>query len=702
MIGDILSCTVRADGWSVDVVIEGFTTGAAYDFGSFDDVPATVSDPRFTLNVVSEGYNAAGALGTINRTVYGTHVVRKPYPDQASKDETAAGNLTVRVALSESVYNDDKNGGAGTSGTNPTVTITAGWCVNSGGGAQSSAAATALAVTNNSTLDYPKVIAQWAWGHTPAWRRVTADTSIGCIAYHGHGVACVALSAVEGANSVTGTATTKTAHLMSASGLYYESYDLAVPVASFTNGNAVTLKFIAYPTVGDADSIIDTSTNTTALDDVRGLTQITFTKNPTVTTMYVAQNGNDTTGNGSTATPYATIGKALAQGAGIVYVQAGGTNVVDFIGTSPASVTQVNYFIDVLPKPGDEGTVSLTRTSAGLAWKAKLLRYSGFTISGGNAYLDGGSRVGAKLWFENCTMSVASAPTTGVGYASQGAWFINCTESSGIDDFKQFSSNINGYCFSGCSFSSGAKIWKSGSVVACKLSGSGTDKNIIEGNNNGAQTLIENNSIFCNNKAINSVVNANVVMTFGKAANTSGCAIVGNLIEVKTITSSQCGLWVAGDPNTVTSENFIVAHNTVIGERCNLFYNDTGVTSYLRSNVFVRNNAFRAYNIKTDTFAPASANRIGNWAQVNGVNYSDNRFDGTNSAAFTNDWDGINTSFVTAKDSTYGQLGYTADRSNDGTGTGNGDYMPTLASPLYNHALQVCYLKYDQNGTALY
>lgn len=32
--GDILSCVVRAYGWSVDVTIEGFTTGATYDFGS--------------------------------------------------------------------------------------------------------------------------------------------------------------------------------------------------------------------------------------------------------------------------------------------------------------------------------------------------------------------------------------------------------------------------------------------------------------------------------------------------------------------------------------------------------------------------------------------------------------------------------------------------------------------------------------------
>ena len=148
--GDILSCVIRADGWSADVTIEGFTTGATYDFGSLDDTVPTLPSPTFTMAVVSEGYSSSGVLGTITRTIYGTHAVRKPYPDQATTDETAAGgNMTVRVALSECVYDDDKNGGAGTSGTNPTVTISAAWATNTGGSSETSAAAAALACTNN-------------------------------------------------------------------------------------------------------------------------------------------------------------------------------------------------------------------------------------------------------------------------------------------------------------------------------------------------------------------------------------------------------------------------------------------------------------------------------------------------------------------------------------------------------------------------
>ena len=416
--GDILSAVVRADGWSMDVTIEGFAVGATYDFGSLDDTPATVTAPMFSVAVVSEGYNAAGVLGTIARTVYGTHVVRKAYPNQASKDETVSGSdLVVRVALSESIYNDDKNGGAGTSGTNPAVTISAAWATNTGGGAQTSAAATALACANNSTLDYPKCIAQWAWGHTPAWRQVTADTNIGCIAYHGHGIACVALSATDAhAAAVSGTATSKTDHTMSASGLHYESYDLAVPIAGFTAGDDVTLRFIAYPNVGDADSIIDTSTNTTSTNDILGWTQIKFRLPTTTTSIYVAATdhpttpGNDTTGNGSTGTPYATIGKALSvvtDAAGkvsIIYVKAGGTTP-GILGSTPASVAATGCFIEIKPNTGD--SVTLNRGATYIAYKGTKVRYSGFTITGNN-WLDGSAVASAKLWFEDCTFSPAT------------------------------------------------------------------------------------------------------------------------------------------------------------------------------------------------------------------------------------------------------------------------------------------------------
>lgn len=689
--GDILSAVVRADGWSMDVTIEGFAVGATYDFGTLDDTPATVTAPMFSVAVVSEGYSAAGALGTIARTVYGTHVVRKAYPNQTSKDETVSGSdLVVRVALSESIYNDDKNGGAGTSGTNPAVTISAAWATNTGGAAQTSAAATALACTNNSTLDYPKCIAQWAWGHTPAFRRVAAAFDIGCIAYHGHGVACVALSAV-GAVTVSGNVTTKTAHLMSASGLYYESYDLAVPVTGMTDGNDITLRFVAYPLVGDADSIIDTSADTSTTNIAKGLTKITATYKTTAVAKYVATTGNDTTGDGSTGTPYLTIGKALAQSPDIVYVKAG---TFDCLGSTPLSVTAKTYCIEVMPDTG--ASVTLNRNGpTGYDFKARHLRYSGLTIaSSGEAYsLE--STAAYTLQFGDVTFTRTGAlPGQGIGAETDATLFVNCT----WDGREFFGTNaVYDNSMVGCSVLGGEFRTFHG-VVACKLEGTETaDQMLLTDRLAGLQ---QSNFLMLNNRMIKLRLSGNPGIKFGSAFNVIGAAFIGNIVECITTNASgpQLFSWFESSPS-YTSDSTILAHNTIVGQRANCYYNDNGVAAVLQKNAFVKNNAFESWNIKADTFATENANRVGNWSVLNGVNFSDNRFDGT--AGFPCDWDGINVAYVTGENQTFGQMGYTDDNSSDGDATGNGDYMPTEASVLYDHTLRQAYQSYDLYGVAL-
>jgi hypothetical protein len=74
--GDI-TATIRPDGWTASLSVEGFTIGATYSFGmSGNNVPGA-NTPKFT--VVSLGYDATGSATTITRTVYLTKVVRFPY-----------------------------------------------------------------------------------------------------------------------------------------------------------------------------------------------------------------------------------------------------------------------------------------------------------------------------------------------------------------------------------------------------------------------------------------------------------------------------------------------------------------------------------------------------------------------------------------------------------------------------------------------
>jgi hypothetical protein len=762
------------------VTIAGFVVGATYDFGSLGNAPPTTASPKFTLAVVSEGYNSSGTLGTINRTLYGTHVVRVPYSTativgtfttgtfvdgetvtQATSGATAiivggqaAGpklrvkavtgtpntsniwtggtsaatftptatpvtlaantpdefydgtNLIVRVALSESVYLDD-NTGAGKSGTAPTVTISAAWATNTGGASETSAVVSAGSVTNNSTLVYPIVIAQWAWGHTPAWRAVTDATSMGCIAYHGHGIACVALSATDQhSNVVSGTATSKTSHTMSASGLAYESYDLSVPITSFTAGDDVTLKFIAYPLVGDAASIIDTSTDTTSTDDILGLTLIKFRVNPTTTTsIYVAATdhpttpGNDSTGNGSSATPYATIGKALSvvtDAAGkvsIIYAKSGGTTL-GILGSTPASTAATGCFIEIMPNPGD--SVTLDRGATYIAYKGTKVRYSGFTITGNN-WLDGGNVASAKLWFDNCTFSPATVNgTVGIGYRTEGTFFNNCTWTT-KDNLDDFSARV-GYSYTGCSLQVGSTMGAQSTIIATKSVGSGADTVRIKDKASSTAPLTHN-IIYAHSFYAKATTSAAGIIRIGENNAKTGYAVIGNIIEA--ISGSQMCLWVSADSSTLQLDNAIVAHNTVIGERCNLFYNETGTAANTRFNIFCRNNAFRSFNIKADLFGTADGRRTGNWAMENGVNFSDNRYDGTVDPTYTCDYDSINIAFVTGKNTTYGQLGYTTDASLDGTAAGNGNYIPAAGSVLIGHTLQKAYLTYDMLGAAL-
>lgn len=631
-------------------------------------------------------------------------------------DELGAGtsSLKVRVAFTEDIYADDKNGGAGTSGTNPTVTISAAWATNTGGASQTSAAATNLACTNNSTLTYPKVIAQWAWGHTPAWKRVTSAFDMGMIAYHGHGIACAALSATEGANVISGIATTKTAHQENASSLYYESYDLPnVSLTSMTQGNDVILRGILYPLVGDASSILDTSTNTTSTDDILGLTQITCTCDKAgalIDYAVVSTAGNDTTGAKSTvlataaAAPYLTVGKALASGATVIYLRAG---MLDWLGSTPVSVTQRNYAIEVAPYPGE--TVELQRQSTWKQYKAKILEYRDFSGTSeikcvsATGYLDGNSVAAAKVFFRNNRFT-ATTPcgNPGTAYRSEGCWWINNTHAAD-EDFRGFSTSRLCYSLTGNDFT--ATLAATGNKPIYGLIANKTLHSLWAAKTATMGGPAPTNVIFANNSIKSVVVNGSSVFRWADTTAATnavdGLAFVGNVVEVKTITSSTALLYIGADSSVLDVSNVVLAHNTIVGERCNLFYNDTGTVANVRKNIFCRNNAFKSFNIKADVFGTPSGARIGNWAQVNGVNFSDNRYDGTVDANFTCDWDGINVSYVTAKDAVFGQLGYTDDNSADGDGTGNGNYIPAAGSVLKGHTLRQSYLTYTQTGAAL-
>jgi len=248
---DPISCEIRPDGWTAKVVMEGMAAGGAYSWGFGADNDPRTGTPKFVLTVVSKGFDSSGNATTHTRTIYGTDILRKPYTNDSQNDETnVSSNVELIIALSEFVYEKDK-AGAGNSGTNPTVSIAAGWYSQGG----DSNAVTGMAVTNNSTLQYVRPVGNWSIPD----RRVAESNTFEArfVAFHisaqdGNPVACVKFEAAD-ENGHTASQVVASASIAAGwnDAVPVIEYVGAVDISTFTNGDTGTLNAKAYPRIGD-------------------------------------------------------------------------------------------------------------------------------------------------------------------------------------------------------------------------------------------------------------------------------------------------------------------------------------------------------------------------------------------------------------------------------------------------------------------
>lgn len=680
--GDILSCTIRADGWSADVVIAGFVDGGAYNWGTLDDDPPTTTTPKFTLTVVSEGYNSAGTLGTVTRTIYGTEAVR--IAGTSGLDEVeGGGNLTIRVALSEFVYNDDKNGGAGTSGTDPTVTIGAGWYTDNGTGGSSapSNAATALTCTNSSTLDYPVAFGQWDHiaGVCTA-DRVQADFAVAFNARHRSGIACVRFDATGGTSlvNVNTTVSSQTATQRSATTLYGVAHVGTIALASFTQAELITLRARAYPVVGDADAICDTNGRTTAGNECQGWNDavVVCDKSAALDSIkWVATTGNDTTGDGSEGNPYLTIGKAVQSGTNIVYLKAG-THAA--VGVAPASRQTSNEWKIVRPAPGESSATVTVQIDTVKTPRCQRIMYQGVTVTlaSTSSWLDG-EDADNFIRFKSCAFdsSGVGTPSVPFGYRWDCTYVENCTGDLSYNGWRfgaPYSTSRVAWRIDGCTISesgSPAPCYAQYRLVACAIVGPYTFHQRAAGHGFPPQDgiLIEHNSWLDFDSA------ANKAISIGEVAEAIvGVSFIGNVIE-KTAGTSQA-VYLGGDTQLAALNHVIAWHNTIAGERCNWGYNDTGSTPQDRLNWSVKFNAMRDFNTKHDLFGTPNAARIGGWPVSYGVGFEGNR---SEISLFPGDYIGIDGDLA-GDDG----IAYVSNKSYTGDGLGNGDYTPDTGCVL--------------------
>jgi hypothetical protein len=682
-LGDILNVTTHTEGWSVYVTVEGFAGKQGL---------LTYDQSLLDVDVVSEGYTN-GVLGTVSRNLKATETVRKPAPNELELDEVDSGSdLVIRVALDSIIYNDDKNGGIGTSGTDPIANFATGW-VTDGVNASSNANVT---VVNTSTRDYPIVIGQWDWKLLKGgWRRVENDFKVGFVAEHYHHIDSVYLSAngLTSNNTLTVNSTDKGLVTMDKSGLYGESYQLDCPISGFTQGEQINLTAIAYPKIGDESSILNTDNNTDINDRIRGFTTcyLVCDKDGLLKTYAVVDGdvGIDASGvvSGNLLTaessPFLTIGGALNAGANVIYVNES-TAVLSATGVT---INRVNtFYAEVLPHPTNSNPV-LERTSQ-RAYGTNFLCYSGFEFIGKD-WLDG-SNLDRQLLLENCNMNNSSGnPTVGVGYRSKGAWLIGCTI-SGVEHYKTFSSTRVLYSFTDVDIK--ADMISQASFCYRGMSSRGYRVEISE--SASLESVISfDNLLITHNKLMSIPLSSSSVLALFKYSNT---VFQASVIET-TGSSVSPAISISADGTNTDVENILVRNVTQVGQRLNVFYNDEGDLPAYRRNCALQNCVIELFNIKSDKFTHPSdgknGGRVGNWEQMYGVGFNDNLYDGSSSSSFTQDFDGVNTTYYGSVD-IYAQIPFIDNAGIKGSNLGNGNY--TLFPQKTNVTSSV---KYDLQGS---
>jgi len=695
-----LSLEIGTNGWDAYLTIPNMMTNGAYTFG-FDPTNRALTNAMMTLTVTSQGYDDTGEATTIQRTLYATTTIRKPYPNQAQRDEVIADttNTKVRLALSDYVYGSDTVTAVAVSGLYKTGTT------NSPSGT--------IAVSCLSTQASPLAIANWSM---PGFNLITGSTfEVRAVAFHcsaqdGRPIRTMRFRAADTSGH------TNTIYVTNAtvSRLSYDTNAICeyignIPSTGLVQGQTVTVHFAAYPWVGSSGSVLDTATSTNVMPTMYYAPQywVCDTGNVYGATIAVVDStsGNDTTGvpvklaNFDTNSPpaaFATIVAAASKiaesnnvwysrndvGGGIVYLNAGG----HIWGAGAGSVGNVpGTWLTVDAFPGvDPAAVSLTN-QGGNAHLIKKVKCRRLVFSSGSLitfdsfpYLwldemryqpagDAAIYRQCQVYMTGC--SIGSAKQGLKSYANESARFV-LLRSCKFDDFTQ-----------GASPFVAIGNWRTNKTVTTSLYWATTDSDLRGCHKGGIWAF---NTLYNTDASSFSLINIGGPSASRPQAN--GWALVQNIFEDSGVTGTQGLLGLSNDGNTNRTENFIVWHNTVVGQRMNSFYNDSGTDAVLKHHCSVVGNLMEDANIKTDVFA-TSSNNVGNWACLYGVGDAGNflgNIAGVGDSTFTRDWPGI--ASIESASGTSFATNYVAfvrrAAASSVAGAGNGDYRLAAGSVL--------------------
>jgi hypothetical protein len=302
----LLGATVLPDGTDA-AIPNGWVARATLP----DDGVSTFDPTKITLQVADPGFDSAGntllaGLGGPVRTITGTVRVRKQYPNNAQKlDSASAGTRTVHFALSDFIYAS-------------TVINSA----DAAAGYYGAAASGSIAGVDKSAVTKTYQRPQFAFLNLPG-EKSGATFNVEAVAFSpymrsGRQVAAIKYQGKDAGANVTPTVTaTYGLSAVVTNGNIPEAYKATLDCANLTQGSLCTVDAWIYPFMGDAP--FQLSVHGVAWPTHEPFTPLRFVCDKAATwggnTIYVAPAtavpaGVDTNA-GTTGAPVATILKAL-------------------------------------------------------------------------------------------------------------------------------------------------------------------------------------------------------------------------------------------------------------------------------------------------------------------------------------------------------------------------------------------------------
>jgi hypothetical protein len=702
---EIGTIEILSSGWEADLTL---TT----DTGGTLDLDADGS-PNVSLSVRSESFDSSGSATTITRTVHARKLLRQAYPNESSDQITdnMDGTATFRVSLSDYIYADDEIVSA--SAGSGLITPTSG---------DPNAAGT-LGVTQSSTEAYPLPQAMWL---TPDLMHatstsVTVDLSVvHAFAQQGSAVRAVKFTVTDSsANSDSTTVSSMTSEQFSGSGLYGCFYRGTLDLTGLNTQELLTVDATIYPWVGDSYTIsTDANSYPSAQlsvikvyndsDDMLGLSYA-----------YVdATSGNDSTAVTSNtpataqASPYATIEAATLgiqnynnsnysrnnTAGGFVRLEVGTHTNSDWSFRNSGDIPLV---LEAADSANKATTIWQDKGSSGSDDITDKVRVQNITLrkqtTGNIIWLSSNaSSYDNILIIEDCTFDLPGGVTaSGAVSAEPGRLILKNVDGDHIGCGTQF--GVTSRCATytiGCAHSTGSASY---GVFATKYLSAENDLSTVG-------SLPTRAGSVCAFSHLAQDTNSDLVVEVdGLATGTAGIGFVGNVFEQYGGTSNPT-FAVNADGDTTAIENANDIANTVVGSRTNWMYQDTG-TSLVAKSGRSRLSIYREWNCKSDVANTESAT-IGNWSEIYHVGHYGNAYiRGSNGddTAGRGSWLGevLPPNSVTGSDASPLTMNFVDDESNDGGGTGDGDYTPGATNDLPTYSSDLRPFPTDQLGQDL-